>query len=144
MLVRQINARRADVENEFVRAVSREGNLKAQALMREVFELRESFAWRGLGEIAESALRLRAAYRDYDAEHRYVTGYRAVPDNKACECGSILRGAKSPAECAIFGTLCTPDNPIGACMVSSEGACASHYSYGRFKDTTLASAGAGK
>ncbi len=140
MLMRQVNTNRAEVENEFVRAVGREGNLKAQALMREIFEVRDSFEWRGLGEIPASALRIRAHYRQYDAEARYATAYRPVPDNKACECGEILRGAKAPQDCAIFGTLCTPDNPIGACMVSSEGACAAHYTYGRFQDITVVSA----
>ena len=134
MLIRQVNDGRAEVENEFVRAVGRNGNLKAQALMREVFEVRDRFEWRGLGEIPASALMIREPYRRLDAEVRYAMGYRPVPDNKACECGAILRGAKSPSECAIFGTLCKPENPIGACMVSSEGACAAHYSYGRFKD----------
>ncbi len=134
MLVRQVNEQRAEVENEFVRAVGREGNLKAQALMREVFEVRDSFEWRGLGDIPMSALGIRAQYSRFDAEARYATGYRPVADNKACECGAILRGEKTPQECAIFGTVCTPENPIGACMVSSEGACAAHYSYGRFKD----------
>jgi len=134
MLVRQVNANRAEVENEFVRAVGRDGNLKAQVLMQEVFEVRDSFEWRGLGEIPASALAIRAPYRRFDAEARYATGYRQVPDNKACECGAILRGEKAPQDCAIFGTVCTPENPIGACMVSSEGACAAHYSYGRFKD----------
>jgi len=134
MLVRQVNGGRAEVENEFARAVGREGNLKAQKLMQEVFEVRDSFEWRGLGEIPASALAIRAPFRRFDAEARYATGYRPVPDNKACECGEILRGAKAPQDCAIFGTVCTPENPIGACMVSSEGACAAHYSYGRFKD----------
>jgi len=137
MLVRQVNEGRAEVENEFVRAVDRDGNARAQALMHEVFELRDSFEWRGLGEIPHSALRIRDACRSHDAEARHVTGYRAVPDNKACECGAILRGAKSPRECAIFGTVCTPDNPVGACMVSSEGACAAHYAYGRFRDVPV-------
>lgn len=131
MLIRQVNSHRAVVENEFSRAVNPEGNCKAQALMREVFEVRRSFEWRGLGDIPESALRLRDSYRKFDAEVRFSTAYRKVADNKACECGAILRGVKTPQECRIFGTLCTPENPIGACMVSSEGACAAHYTYGR-------------
>jgi hydrogenase expression/formation protein HypD len=133
MLIRQVNDSRSVVENEFIRAVSREGNRKAQAMMDEVFELRESFEWRGLGSVPCSALRLRPPYAAFDAEARFDVPYAAVPDNKACECGAILRGEKRPEECAIFGTVCTPDNPIGSCMVSSEGACAAHYTYGRFR-----------
>ena len=134
MLVRQVNDGRSVVENEFIRAVSREGNRKAQGLVDEVFELRESFEWRGLGSVPASALRLRPAYAAFDAEARFAVPYAAVPDNKACECGAILRGEKRPEQCAIFGTVCTPENPVGSCMVSSEGACAAHYTYGRFRD----------
>ena len=89
---------------------------------------------RGLGEVPYSALAIKAAYRAFDAEARYGITYRSVPDNKACECGAILRGVKKPVDCKVFGTVCTPDNPIGSCMVSSEGACAAHYTYGRFKE----------
>jgi hydrogenase expression/formation protein HypD len=133
MLVRQLNDGRAEVENEFTRAVTREGNTKAKSLVAEVFELRRSFEWRGLGEVPYSALRIKARYRDFDAEARYGIEYRSVADNKACECGAILRGVKQPADCKLFGTVCTPENPIGSCMVSSEGACAAHYAYGRFR-----------
>ncbi|GAA5179388.1 hydrogenase formation protein HypD [Niveibacterium umoris] len=132
MLVRQINAGRAEVENQFTRAVSREGNRKAQALVAEIFELREAFDWRGLGEVPRSALQIRPAFARFDAERRYGIGYRQVADPKACECAAILRGHKHPADCKVFGTVCTPDHPIGACMVSSEGACAAYYTYGRF------------
>ena len=138
MLVRQLNQGRAEVENEFTRAVTREGNLKAQALVSEVFELRRSFEWRGLGEVPYSALKIRSSFALFDAEHRYELHYQPVPDNKACECGAILRGVKKPRDCKIFGTLCTPENPMGSCMVSSEGACAAHYTYGRFKDVVTA------
>jgi len=133
MLVRQLNAGRHEVENEYTRAVTRDGNAKAQALLDEVFELRPTFEWRGLGEIADSAYRLKPKYQRFDAELRFGIEYRRAPEPKACECGSILRGAKKPAECRAFGTVCTPENPMGACMVSSEGACAAHYSYGRFR-----------
>ena len=133
MLVRQINEGRACVENEFTRAVTREGNRKAQALMAEVFEVRESFEWRGLGSVPDSALRLRPRYAAFDAEWKFAIDYVAVHDNKACECGAILRGEKRPQDCRIFGTVCTPENPVGSCMVSSEGACAAHYTYGRFR-----------
>ena len=133
MLVRQLNDGRAEVENEFSRAVTREGNPRAKALVAEVFELRPTFEWRGLGEVPYSALRLKERYRDFDAEARFGIVYRSVPDHKACECGAILRGVKKPTDCKVFGTVCTPENPIGSCMVSSEGACAAHYTYGRFR-----------
>ena len=134
MLVRQLNAGRAEVENEFTRAVTRQGNLKAQALVAEVLELRRSFEWRGLGEVPYSALKIRASFAEFDAEKKYGLEYVPVPDNKACECGAILRGVKKPQDCKLFATVCTPENPMGSCMVSSEGACAAHYTYGRYKD----------
>jgi len=134
MLVRQINEGRAAVENEFTRAVTRDGNQKAQALVAQVFELREVFEWRGLGSVPYSALKLRPEFSGFDAELRFSAGYVAVPDHKACECAAILRGEKRPRQCKIFGTVCTPENPVGSCMVSSEGACAAHYSYGRFRE----------
>ncbi|HSB22705.1 MAG TPA: hydrogenase formation protein HypD [Burkholderiaceae bacterium] len=134
MLLRQVNEGRAEVENEFSRAVTRDGNVKAQALVAEVFELRRSFEWRGLGEVPYSALRIREAFARYDAERRFDLVTRPVADNKACECGAILRGVKQPRDCRLFGTVCTPENPIGSCMVSSEGACAAYYGYGRWRD----------
>lgn len=139
MLVRQVNEGRAHVENEFTRAVTPEGNLKAQALVSEVFELRPSFEWRGLGEVPYSALKVREGFAGFDAERRFDLSYQPVADNKACECGAILRGVKKPADCKIFGTVCTPENPVGSCMVSSEGACAAHYTYGRFRDIPIVS-----
>ncbi len=140
MLVRQVNEGRAHVENEFTRAVDRDGNLAAQQKVSEVFELRPSFEWRGLGEVPYSALKIRPAFAEFDAERRFDVGYTPVADNKACECGAILRGVKKPTDCKIFGTVCTPENPIGSCMVSSEGACAAHYAYGRFKDIPVVTA----
>lgn len=134
MLVRQLNQGRHQVENQFSRAVTAEGNLKAQALVAEVFELRPAFEWRGLGVVPYSALRIKAAYAGFDAERRFAVPGRSVPDHKGCACGAILRGLKRPADCALFGTGCTPDNPMGSCMVSAEGACAAYYSYGRFRD----------
>jgi len=140
MLVRQLNDGRAEVENEFTRAVTRDGNAKAQQLVADTFELRRSFEWRGLGEVPYSALRLRDAFRAWDAEAKFDLHYTSVPDNKACECGAILRGVKHPRDCKIFGTVCTPENPVGSCMVSSEGACAAHYTYGRFREIPVRSA----
>ncbi|OGS81695.1 MAG: hydrogenase formation protein HypD [Gallionellales bacterium GWA2_59_43] len=139
MLIRQVNENRAEVENEFTRAVSRDGNLKAQNLVAEVFELRREFEWRGLGLVPYSALKIRREFAEFDAELRFPLGYRAVPDNKACECGAILRGVKRPWDCKVFGTVCTPESPMGSCMVSSEGACAAHYTYGRFKNIEVVS-----
>jgi len=140
MLIRQVNEGRAEVEIEFSRAVTREGNRKAQALVAEMFELRRTFEWRGLGEVPYSALKIRLEYARFDAEQRFGLSYVPVPDNRACECGAILRGVRKPVECKLFGTVCTPENPMGSCMVSSEGACAAHYTFGRFKDAEAVSA----
>jgi hydrogenase expression/formation protein HypD len=134
MLVRQVNEGRCEVENEFTRAVTPEGNRKAQDLVAEVFELRRAFEWRGMGTIPYSALAIRHGYAAFDAEQRFGLEYRAVPDHKACDCGAILRGVKQPRDCKLFGTVCTPENPIGSCMVSSEGACAAYYTYGRHRE----------
>ncbi|MBD5801523.1 Hydrogenase expression/formation protein HypD [Azoarcus sp. Aa7] len=137
MLIRQVNDGRAEVENEFTRAVTADGNLKAQALVSEVFELRRSFEWRGLREVPYSALRIRGPFAAWDAEAKFGLEFVSVPDNRACECGAILRGVKTPTDCKLFGTVCTPENPMGSCMVSSEGACAAHYNYGRFRDVPV-------
>ncbi len=133
MLVKQVNEGRAVVENEFSRAVTREGNAKAKGLVADLFELRRAFEWRGLGLVPYSALRLKEPWAAFDAERRFAMKGRNVPDNKACECGAILRGVKKPTDCKVFGTACTPETPIGSCMVSSEGACAAHYTYGRYR-----------
>jgi hydrogenase expression/formation protein HypD len=135
MLVRQMNTGRACVENEFARAVTRYGNVKAQNLVAEVFELRKSFEWRGLGLVPYSALRIKQDFAAFDAEQRFDVQPVSIADNKACECGAILRGVKRPQDCKLFGTVCTPENPMGSCMVSNEGACAAHYTYGRFRDS---------
>ena len=134
MLIRQINTGRAEVENEFTRAVLPAGNIKAQALVAEVFELRRTFEWRGLGWVPYSALKIKSRYAAFDAEQRFPIPALSIADNKACECGAILRGVKQPQDCKIFGTVCTPENPVGSCMVSAEGACAAHYRYGRFRE----------
>jgi hydrogenase expression/formation protein HypD len=134
MLLRQVNDGRHEVENQYIRAVTPHGNLIAQRDMADVFELRASFEWRGLGALPLSALRLRAAYADHDAERRFAVETAPVADNPACECGDILRGIKKPVECKLFGTVCSPEMPMGSCMVSPEGACAAHWTYGRFRD----------
>ncbi len=132
MLLRQINAGRYEVENEYSRVVTRDGNRKAQKLVAEIFELRRIFEWRGLGEVPDSALKIRGEYKDFDAEQRFELGKSTARDVKGCECPAILRGVKKPTDCKLFGTICTPDNPQGACMVSSEGSCAAYWSYGRY------------
>jgi hydrogenase expression/formation protein HypD len=133
MLIRQLNAGRHEVENEYTRVVTREGNRKAKALVAEVFELRREFEWRGLGLVPYSALRIKRAYARFDAERRFEIPALRVNDAKGCECPAIIRGVKKPVDCRLFGTVCTPDNPVGSCMVSSEGACAAYWSYGRFR-----------
>jgi hydrogenase expression/formation protein HypD len=132
MLLRQLAEGRCEVENQYTRVVPYEGNLRALEVMAEVFELRPHFEWRGLGFISHSGLRLSAAYAEHDAELRHrVPGVR-VADPKACQCGEVLKGVIKPYECKVFGSACTPERPIGTCMVSSEGACAAYYNYGRF------------
>ena len=133
MLIRQLNDNRFAVENEYTRAVTRDGNRKAQALVNEVFAPRAEFEWRGLGVIPDSALQIGAAYAGFDAEHRFEVPHLSARDVKGCECPAILRGLKKPTDCKLFGRVCTPDNPMGSCMVSSEGACAAYWSYGRFR-----------
>ncbi len=133
MAIRQLNEGRAEVENQYTRVVTREGNRKAQELVAETFELRQSFEWRGLGSVPYSALRIRDAFADFDAERVFAIETKPTADVKGCECPAILRGAKKPTDCKLFGTVCTPENPIGSCMVSSEGACAAYWSYGRFR-----------
>lgn len=133
MLIRQLNEGRHEVENEYSRAVTREGNIKAQRLIAEIMELRRQFEWRGLGQVPYSALRIKEAYREFDAESRYEIEEIHASDARGCECPRILRGVKTPLDCKLFGTVCTPENPMGSCMVSSEGACAAYWSYGRFR-----------
>lgn len=133
MLVRQLNEGRHEVENEYTRVVTREGNRKAQALVAEVMELRSIFEWRGLGMVPDSALKIRQEFAGFDAEKRFDVPAIKASDVKGCECPSILRGVKKPTDCKLFGTVCTPENPMGSCMVSSEGACAAYWSYGRFR-----------
>ncbi len=132
MILRQIEAGRPRVENQYARVVRPEGNRKALELLSVTMELRPFFEWRGLGFINQSALKLRPEFADWDAEARYrVPGLR-VTDPKACQCGEVLKGVLKPWECRVFGSACTPETPIGSCMVSPEGACAAYYSYGRY------------
>jgi hydrogenase expression/formation protein HypD len=132
MVVKQLNEGHSEVENQYTRVVRPEGNPQALAVMDRTMELRPFFEWRGLGTIANSALKLRPEFAEWDAELRFeVPGVR-VADPKACQCGEVLKGLIKPWECKVFGTACTPETPIGTCMVSSEGACAAYYNYGRF------------
>lgn len=132
MIVRQVIEGRAEVENQYSRVVRPEGNRKALEAMARTMELRPFFEWRGLGFITHSALKLRPEFAAWDAELRFsVPGIR-VADPKACQCGEVLKGVIKPWECKVFGTACTPETPIGTCMVSPEGACAAYYNYGRY------------
>jgi hydrogenase expression/formation protein HypD len=129
MILRQMDEGRAEVENQYGRVVPWDGNLAALQAMSEVFELRPFFEWRGLGFISQSALKLSPAYAAFDSEERFeVPGIR-VTDPKAAQCGEVLKGVLKPSQCKLFGTKCTPEHPIGALMVSSEGACAAQYQY---------------
>ncbi|MBR9865710.1 MAG: hydrogenase formation protein HypD [Oceanospirillales bacterium] len=139
MLIRQVNDGRSEVENEFSRAVTRQGNERAKQIVDETFEVRDTFEWRGLGFVPLSALQIRPEFADQDAEKRFPVEYRSSAENSACECGPILHGVKSPRDCTLFGRACTPENPLGPCMVSSEGACAAYYSYGRHQESLIAS-----
>ncbi|MDQ2724412.1 MAG: hydrogenase formation protein HypD [Actinomycetota bacterium] len=141
MLLTQISQGRCEIENQYKRVVRDEGNPRALAILGEVFELRPHFEWRGLGFISQSALKLAPAFSDFDAELRFsVPGVR-VADPKACQCGEVLKGVIKPWECKVFGTACTPETPIGTCMVSSEGACAAYYNFGRLHREAAVSLG---
>ncbi len=131
MLLTQLREGRCQVENQYTRIVRDEGNPVALRAMAEVFELRPHFEWRGLGFIAQSALRLRPEFAAFDVERHHDLPNIRVADPKACQCGEVLKGVIKPWECKVFGTACTPETPIGTCMVSSEGACAAYYNFGR-------------
>jgi hydrogenase expression/formation protein HypD len=133
-IVRQFNEGRGEVENQYTRAVSREGNVNAQNLIATYFEKRPSFRWRGIGDIPHSALKLKTAYATLDAEEVFkdVLPTTPIDDHKLCICGTILKGLAKPYECKVFGKACVPSSPMGSCMVSSEGACAAYFKYGKF------------
>jgi len=130
MTVRALEEGRHGVENQYSRSVTREGNVAAQQLLAEVFEPADR-AWRGIGVIPRSGYRLRGPYAAYDAEDRFDVGEIVAHESPECIAGEILKGLKKPHECPVFGTRCTPEHPLGAPMVSSEGACAAYYAYGR-------------
>jgi hydrogenase expression/formation protein HypD len=130
--VRMLEDGRAGVDNQYARAVVREGNPHALRLIEEVFEVSER-QWRGIGPIPESGYRLRPEYAAFDAEARFAVGGLQVRESTACISGQVLQGVKKPHECPAFGDQCTPERPLGATMVSSEGACAAYYQYGRLR-----------
>jgi hydrogenase expression/formation protein HypD len=131
MILRQLADGRSEVENQYTRVVREDGNRAALKAIAETMQLRTTFEWRGLGFISQSALKLRPEFAEWDAEVRYAVPGIRVADPKACQCGEVLKGVIKPWECKVFGTACTPDRPIGTCMVSSEGACAAYYNFGR-------------
>jgi hydrogenase expression/formation protein HypD len=131
MLMRQLAEGRSEVENQYSRVVPWDGNPKALEAIARTMELRPTFEWRGLGAIPFSALKLKDEYATYDAERRFDVPGARVADPRACQCGQVLRGLIQPWQCKVFGKACTPERPIGTCMVSSEGACAAYFNFGR-------------
>jgi hydrogenase expression/formation protein HypD len=130
MVLKQIRDGRAEVENQYRRIVPEVGNAQALAAVARVYELREFFEWRGLGSIDHSGVRIREAYARFDAERKFTVPDLKIADPKSCQCGEVLKGVIKPWQCKVFGTGCTPERPMGALMVSSEGACAAYYQYG--------------
>ncbi len=133
MVLKQIKEGRAEVENQYARVAPEGGNGPALQAVAEVYELRASFEWRGLGSIDHSGVRVREAYARYDAERRFDLPSAQIADPADCQCGEVLKGVIKPRQCKVFGTTCTPETPLGALMVSSEGACAAYYQYGGVK-----------
>ncbi|HVC72453.1 MAG TPA: hydrogenase formation protein HypD [Mycobacteriales bacterium] len=137
MIMKQLAEGRSEVENQYSRVVPWDGNPVALRVLADVFSLRPWFEWRGLGSISQSALQLSSRYADFDAERRFAVPGVRVADPKACQCGEVLKGVLKPLECKVFGTACTPETPIGTCMVSSEGACAAYYNFGQYAKQRL-------
>jgi hydrogenase expression/formation protein HypD len=136
MIVAQLESGRFEVENQYVRAVRKEGNVPAQQRVEEVFEVTNR-AWRGIGEIASSGLRLREKFRSFDAESRFNPVFESKDESSECIAGLVLQGLKRPLDCPAFGTRCTPESPLGAPMVSSEGACAAYFHFGKGRQNEL-------
>jgi hydrogenase expression/formation protein HypD len=130
MVMKQLAEGRCEVENQYQRVVPSRGNAAALKAVQEVFELREFFEWRGLGSIDHSGVRIREAYAAFDAERRFAVPNLSIADPTSCQCGEVLKGAIRPWQCKVFGGACTPETPLGALMVSTEGACAAYYQYG--------------
>jgi len=129
MVLKQFAEGRCEVENQYSRLVTEKGNNPGLNAIKKVFTVRSLFEWRGLGDIPNSGLEISPEYKQFDAEFKFSLSNKKVADNKACQCGEILKGVLKPWQCKVFGTACTPETPIGACMVSSEGACAAYYQY---------------
>jgi hydrogenase expression/formation protein HypD len=142
MVIKQIAEGRCEIENQYTRIVPEEGNAQALAAVGEVFELRDFFEWRGLGSIEHSGVKMRADFARFDAERKFSMPHLTVADPKACQCGDVLKGLIKPHQCRVFGTACTPETPLGALMVSSEGACAAYHQYGRLTRTAQPAAAA--
>jgi hydrogenase expression/formation protein HypD len=137
MVLRQIAEGRCEVENQYGRIVPEDGNAQALSAVMRVFEPREFFEWRGLGSIDHSGVRVREAFAGFDAERKFSMPNLKIADPKACQCGEVLKGVIKPHQCKVFGTACTPESPLGSLMVSSEGACAAYYNYGRIDTSRL-------
>ena len=140
MVLKQIKDGRTDIENQYARIVPDGGNAPALRAVSRVYELREFFEWRGLGSIDHSGVRLRKAYAHFDAEQKFAIPNAKIADQKSCQCGEVLKGVIKPWQCKVFGSACTPETPLGALMVSSEGACAAYYQYGgveRYKEEAV-------
>ncbi len=133
MVLKQIKEGRADIENQYARIVPEAGNAQALTAVAKVYELREFFEWRGLGSIDHSGVRLREEYARFDAERKFAIPGVKIADPASCQCGEVLKGMIKPWQCKVFGTACTPETPVGALMVSPEGACAAYYQYGGVK-----------
>jgi hydrogenase expression/formation protein HypD len=137
MVLRQIAEGRCEVENQYARIVPEDGNAQALSAIQQVFQPREFFEWRGLGSIEHSGVRIRDTFAAFDAERKFPVANLQLADPQACQCGDVLKGVIKPHQCKVFGTACTPDRPLGALMVSSEGACAAHYRYARIDTSAL-------
>jgi len=133
MVLKQIKEGRCEIENQYARIVPEAGNSPALKAVGQVYELREFFEWRGLGSIDHSGVKFRSGYARFDAERRFAIPSLKIADPKSCQCGEVLKGVIKPWQCKVFGSACTPETPLGALMVSSEGACAAYYQYGGVK-----------
>ncbi len=134
MLVKMVNQQQYGIQNQYTRAVTHKGSTKCLQFIAQTLELRDTFEWRGLGWMANSAMKIKKEFAEFDAELRFPLTIAEGKEHKACECSAILRGLKKPKDCKLFAIACTPENPLGSCMVSSEGACAAHYAYGRLSE----------
>ncbi|PIP73736.1 MAG: hydrogenase formation protein HypD [Nitrospinae bacterium CG22_combo_CG10-13_8_21_14_all_47_10] len=139
MILSQLKEHRHEIENQYGRIVQSEGNHNALSAIEKVFEVREFFEWRGLGSIEHSGVRVREGYARYDAERKFSIPNLKIADPKSCQCGEVLRGTLKPKDCKVFGTTCKPETPLGALMVSTEGACAAYYSYGQIDSNQIIS-----